>query len=265
MELEEVILFKLSLLDLARVSRTCRTFQAAYCRLRAGQGKVHCDAAVSRLGQARIDGIIDVIRRFVMGEPPLPQLPSGDTLCYISADGALHVRGLDAPLATRWDHCANKKDDTVLVEYDNRAHRNFLQIFVGRHRLPRFKFYANRCSITREAYLHVLPLGDDDLEGVGLAYPLTSRIFASTLRDAGFHTKVIFEGYAPCSAYVGCTFAGMQALAMPLLPEASRYTCEKCMWVFKEEWKFPRTERVPLKKVDLTNKKGFALQLLYNV
>jgi hypothetical protein len=60
-----VILCTLSLIDLARVSPTCRCFYAHYSRQMAVEQKSLCDQAVGVFGLERIKCMVDVVQHFL--------------------------------------------------------------------------------------------------------------------------------------------------------------------------------------------------------
>jgi hypothetical protein len=88
-KLEELILSKLPLVDLARLSSTSKTFEAVFCMQLGQEQKVRCDFAAKRFGRDRIVSIAALINRLLKGEsldPFFAGIPE-NRMCRMSQDG----------------------------------------------------------------------------------------------------------------------------------------------------------------------------------
>jgi hypothetical protein len=85
--------------DLARASRACRTFQAAFGRQMAEEQKARYDLADQCVGHKRILCVAELANRYLKGEPIHPALDKeGHNICQISPNAALHVDPQDSLL-----------------------------------------------------------------------------------------------------------------------------------------------------------------------
>jgi hypothetical protein len=86
------ILANLSLVELARISRTCRSFKAVYGRLMVAQQKSRRDLAVKLFGRERITCLLALITYLLKWEPsPSDISEEVERNGWISADGVLHM------------------------------------------------------------------------------------------------------------------------------------------------------------------------------
>jgi hypothetical protein len=87
----DLILFGFSLVEVAQMSGTCKSFKAAYRRLMAAQQRARCEIAFASCGRARITCLLGVIAHLFKGEPLYTGgVDEGWDTCWISADGVLH-------------------------------------------------------------------------------------------------------------------------------------------------------------------------------
>jgi hypothetical protein len=208
-----VILGNLSLLDFARISRTCSAFHALYRQQLAAVQEALTALAQKSFGQQRIMRIGGVITRFLKREAlPVGYVEHNMNIYEISAEGVIsRVRGTthltgEGPFVT-----------LVIAEplYYARYHADTLWV----HARLRSRLLMR---IHRAGWGHaigIFPENDQDFEGVALAQTLLSGGLAKCIRDSG--------QCADLSIYPGldgaATRAGLKSQIATLMPFSSYY------------------------------------------
>lgn len=169
----ELILTRLSLVELARVSATYSTFQAQYRRQLAREHGARCRLAVNYFGRKRITNITALIIQLLKGEPLNPSFcdpPDIDAL----------LRG-----AFTFDLTA----PTVLVF---RNHSRPVDIITVEEILPTWKRLVVEVPRDRKGVqICLLPPGDDKhVEMLALVHAILSEGLAQFIHDAGMWCQV---------------------------------------------------------------------------
>jgi hypothetical protein len=99
-ELGDLILSKMSLHELGRISTASRAFHAAFKRLLAAQQKARCKLAVDHFWRRTILCIASLINRFLTRDPELA-CSSGATDFRIDTEGTFQAVG-QSKRRTRW-------------------------------------------------------------------------------------------------------------------------------------------------------------------
>jgi hypothetical protein len=217
-ELEELILAKLSLTELARVSATCRTIQAVFDRQMAEAQKAHCDLAIKCFGRERIACIASLGDRYLMGQAmhaELDQAAYNSYICVISADGTLHVEPhkeqlSDLSSGTLTCECTDIHVD--LSFWSTSMRLAMLGAGFGRVDLH-FDWHHQWATISRG------PDGDVDA-GLALCHALLDGNVAPAFHDHALRVEVqlFIVGVYDRQA--------LQAQIAPLMPLASQFTFE---------------------------------------
>jgi hypothetical protein len=217
-DVEEVILGLLSLVALARISRTSHTFQASFCRRMSDLQKARRDLAVSWFGPRRITCIAGLVTSFLNGELMEGNLAKNVVSdCQISVDGVLHAR--EWPMSRQISratiqagHCrvmlflAWKDQVKPSMSIHLRVGAGgFVEIDVG-------------LAQTKTVLITVIPCGGEDLLGVGLVQALLSQDLAPNFCDAASHTEVSIEGCFQYYRGFRSTRDTRQAQILPILP-----------------------------------------------
>jgi hypothetical protein len=199
-EMEELIVSKLSVRELARVSSMCRLFKDVSCRHMVEFQKERCALAHERFGQERVSSIAALIDRLVRGEIGDPHLSKLSVhTCWILANGAMHVDEPSTP-----------------SKGDKRVGDICLSIFLTDFCImvtafaPKWASEVSFIGWPREnvARLDVFRCGGEDLEGVALAQALVSGALGQS-----FHTYGLpFDVHVWRCAGMGCSSAELQAL-----------------------------------------------------
>jgi hypothetical protein len=221
-EMVELILLSLTLVQLARVSSTCRTFQTFFSRRVARQQKALCDQALECFGRDRIACIAGLLDRFLNRGTVDPRLTKGVThACWVSADGVLHVSDPANPL-TPAHRCHDVGYIRIFLHVDNMPIYNIsfdstsMQVKVGDRGSS--QVYLSIGPSRKVLGISIVPGGDDDTEGVALVYTLLSGGVAPSLGDRGLVIDVRVRDDTE-----GCTWAGLQNQIVPMIPSASVY------------------------------------------
>jgi hypothetical protein len=203
-EMVEIILVSLTLIELARASRTCRTFQAVFSMKMAGEQKAYGELALKRFNFNRISCIAGRLDCLLKGETIYHGLAFEfpDLKC-ISADGTL----------CDWYGADYNVGDVEMVTY---RVGTFKFVDVG---LPCVRCVGFRVDLLGKAVLICIrPSANDDLEGVALVHALMTGRWVPHLRGCGLSIHIRIEGYKR----ERCTSAGLHAQIAPLRPLASR-------------------------------------------
>jgi hypothetical protein len=217
-DMEEQILFKLSLLELARVSTTCRRFGDVFCRKMVEEEKARRRLTLLNFGQERIKSIVARVGGYLKGNIMKPSMVKGVTgKCWITANGAWHVRGSsgvedeehvgDTPVSVSVSDEVGCVSMTVIAPNQSKV---VLSIFPLR-KLIMFRLW---------------PLDDDDLEGIALVQSLITEAVAQGIHDGGVSFDISIAAWVVIGR-CRCTSAGLQAQIKPLLACASQCKCEK--------------------------------------
>jgi hypothetical protein len=238
-DMQELILTKRPLLELARISRTHTSFQAVFLALLAREQKARCSLIVECLGRARLARIALLITRFLKGEA-LEQ----------DADGQSIVPGLEMwEDVTRW--AKGTFEPPSLKGKIQVGSENTVIVFRLRIREPveggnvgdvvdvvnevtpaeattmivtmtASDSSQLRLSVTRTTgggMIIVYPCNDEDLLGVALMQALLSGEWCPNLVESGLVAIRILA-----RSYLGnYSYAGLEAQILPLLPFASGY------------------------------------------
>jgi hypothetical protein len=226
LDMEELILSKLSLVELARASRTCHTFRAFSGARTAEAQQARFDLAVACFGRESIEGLARLLDRYSKtGELGVEK--GTVCTCTISQDGVLRLRlkGVSGR------HLRHKPGEMWLsVIYSNHP---LLQIHVPTPRRSRLNIFF--CGFRKKLYLSVDFCTDEDLEGVALLQALLSSGLSSTVKDAWPHTDHFILRRPPWSSRTGHvhTEAGLEAKIAPLLPIIAQ---NPYLWLNPELW-----------------------------
>jgi hypothetical protein len=211
----EVVLAKLSLVELSRIFTTCRSFYTAY-RSQTARGQKSISALVENTcGPGRIACILGVIARFLEGKRVHPGfVNTRSTSYYVSADGVMYPTG--SPPKVSSDLCIS------VVLLSPRAHPTLPNEFrVSETERPRSYFIVAVWRHRKGVKIRVVPESDADLGGVALLLSLLGMGLAQAIHDAGQHAEVSVCESADMDKF---TREGLQAQIALLLPFASRRT-----------------------------------------
>jgi hypothetical protein len=223
-ELEEKILAKLSALELAQVSPTCKKFQAAFKQKMPEEQTARCDVAVSRFGRKRIACIAAIVDRFLKGDYVHPRLSlNEENACWILADRTLHVEDLwregeeEDRSPSRGPRPCKGKDLEVQILY-GRAGFGTLTLgidFEGDYLMEIDLHPWDGVTIT------LVTDSDDDVLGLAMAQVLVTRDLGRVFQAHSIRTNVtVLVRYDSAPK---CTPQGLPAVIGPLLALASRY------------------------------------------
>jgi hypothetical protein len=217
--LGELILFRLSLLELARISTTCHTFREAFCRQMVHHQEARCNLVLHKYGRERIARVAALLNGFSRGEFVARGIYK-DSIdkCWISVNGGLHIGepNVHQVGGSAHDHhvAVSLSTPSLLIEvYGSRWSQVHLSILRG----------------SRVVKVCVQMWDDEDLEGLGLVQALMSGGLIGSFKDAVLSFEVEVQGYSR----ERFTSASVQVptILMPLLPLASRYTTVKSILV----------------------------------
>jgi hypothetical protein len=225
LDLEELILGKLSLLEVTRLSTTCRSFHRAFCRQLAQEQKARCALAAGCFGRERILQIKSLISSFLNDDGPDPDLARHSKFeGYICRDGtfrdgkfrsepqAPHVPG------TPNVHAGDDVTYARLVRGHTPGASHGTFIYVSTHKSSHVSLATNGPG---EAGFHVIVTvrSDADLEGLALVQALLSADFGPGLQDAGL-TELWVKGRSFSGNF---SQAGVEAQIAPLVPFMSEF------------------------------------------
>jgi hypothetical protein len=216
-DLEELVLSKLSLHDLARVSPTCRSFHTVFRRQLAQQQKACYDLAVARFGNELIDCIADLMDSWLEGKVDSCIKDRCLRVCQTYGEGLQQVKGCSyLPCSVR------VAVSSTGMEPCRAMHSNMSITVPARN---------NSCVCMdffwhpKNVVIHVIVSGE--LEGLVLVQALFSRALASTVCEAWRRTRMTIVGGSPCMPYMACGWrqimASHQAQFAPLLALLSPY------------------------------------------
>ncbi len=206
-----LILANLSLIELARAARTCRSFKAVYVRLMAVQQQSRRDLAVKVFGRERIACLLALITHLLKKEPLGSNSPEAMKEGWISADGVFHAQHPRAlPRSLAGDMCV-----TVCLNLyrDLRTH-----LLVRAHDSFMAQLSVRISCDCKHVLFNLFPDTDDDLKVVGMVQAMLSWGLVDSINNAGKYAEIRIPHRSE-----RCTWAGLKSQIVPLLPYASRY------------------------------------------
>jgi hypothetical protein len=240
-ELEEVILARLSLPEFARVSWSSRKFQAFFNRQMAREQKARCDLAVGHFGRERILRIGNIADHYhCAGETAYPQLVEAViNRCWISADGTLHLKPQvnDPAIPASSLPLPEAGDLHVTIELDvaRSSACMSIKVEVAEDRVIQLRVIMP--SETAGVYISIHPDGDDDVMGLALVQALLCGDLLDPQPDLANPQcglgPPFWDSPGPIELQIlptdfrrVTTPAGVLALIAPLLPLTSLYEFE---------------------------------------
>ncbi len=233
-DMQELILAKRSLLELARISRTHTSFQAVFLGQLAREQKARCDLIVGRLGRARLLRVAALISRFFKGEP-LEQDPYDDPIVpglkvwedVTSATGVLRPPLLSELRAEsenavvvfrlRVEKPVEGGNVVDVVNDITPAEPTTMVVTMTASESSQLRLSVTRHSDGGRIIVH--PCNDEDLLGVALMQALLSGERGPSLVESGLVAICVFA-----RSHLGTySHAGLEAQILPLLPFASGY------------------------------------------
>ncbi len=225
-EIIEVILTTLTLLELARVSATCRTFQALYRRRLVGERKARKELATTFFGGDQITRLIAFIVQVLEGASldldrgvvdkklnPLWCPPNGPHYGRLARNNVPGQTSI-GPNEIRLD--IRPKFPGVTVDS--------IAVYVGDSQWSQLDLLIRRNGMG--VWLRVRPNGDNELEGVGLVQAILDGGLAQYVQDGGKWVRVEIEGLVRYQDSESISRLGMKTQIAPLLAAGSRYTSE---------------------------------------
>lgn len=213
----ELILSNMSLIELARSSPTCGSFQTVYCKRMAVQQKSRLDLAEGFCGRERISCIVALIAHLLSGKALKRDFGAYQwNRCWISADGVLCGPVLN-PSGSQFTFetgdfcvmiCPNKS--SLWLNFDT----------VKAHNSPWSYLEATIRPESNGVKVSVFSSHDEDLRPVAMVQAMLSGGLAQFLQDAGKWAEIQI---LPSANSVRASAAGLKAQITPLLPFASRY------------------------------------------
>jgi hypothetical protein len=222
-EMEELIVAKLSLVALARLSSTRKVFKATFCKHLAREQKARCERAACIFGGGRITCIAELVDSFVRKETLQSYLGDGplSNLYWVAEDGACHAHGR-GPAGGDTTH-----DVQVRVLFSG-------NVPLGSESHSRHISDSHSMHITvsvggeQQMYLHLFGQGDKasifiaankvDDEGAAMLQALLSQGLAQSLHGVGKRAYLCIIG---CTSSPVLTPAEFKFLVCPLLPFVS--------------------------------------------
>jgi hypothetical protein len=251
-DMEEAILTKLPLVDLARVATTRPSFQAVLRRRLPQERKARCDLGAQCLGSERIARIVALTGSFLEGEAlergllesPLQggcSISEDGTLqgpldagCFIPQDARLRyvmlahrfsrrdtlpAGGSLVHVGLKCDHYVNYDPATMeFVNYD------VLTLHFTVRTANTSQVYLSIDSRSKSIFIAVVPSSIGDVEGLGVVQALLSGYLGPGLRHMGVFDILILV----VSRWEDFSRAGMEAQIGPVLPLLSH--CRFIPW-----------------------------------
>jgi hypothetical protein len=227
-ELEELILAKLPLFDLARLSTTRRVFQAMFRSQLEDEQKLRCELAVACFGRERISCIVTLIQRVLAEEALLDfhiRYSSKYYRCRISEEGTFHWHNPPTTLLAR-EHPQGRKALVSAHAYPRGTHAYPGGPEVHGVSITAHAPHGSRVELEFSrngdgGVIKVFPSSDGDLEGVALAQALVDGGLGRLPHRVGIHIvgDASRAGYSP-------TVSGFKGLIPPLMPLGPTRPCE---------------------------------------
>jgi hypothetical protein len=200
-----VLLCTLSLIELARVSSTCRCFYAHYRRRMVAQQTSRSDLAVNVFGEERIKCIADAIGHLL-------KLGESESARYNGFTGRAFATYY---LPSRF---TNEPPHICLNVHGHRDKRSVYDTgFVTARNMSPLTVYLRVDG--KGVDIMVSPTCDEDLEGVALVQALLHQGTARAIQDSGQYARITLSQYLQPSRF---TQAGLDAQFGPLMPFALR-------------------------------------------
>jgi hypothetical protein len=214
-ELEEIILAKLSLFELAFASRTCRTFSEFARTQLAKAQEARFNLAIECFGRGRVVGLVGLIDRFLKGVDVTGQRVGEVCLCSMSHDG---VPSVEEPTADGQGPTYEPGEMHMRVCRWNLPALvgcpRILQILVPTSSGSELDLYF--CSVFKNAFITMRPCADEAVACMALLQALLCLGLASNLNDAWPDTVHLVN--APSMWGGSLTLTGLQSQMAPLLP-----------------------------------------------
>jgi hypothetical protein len=211
-ELEELILTNLSLLELARASRTCLTF-AAFSRTQLVKAQdARLNLAVECFGHERIVALARVIDNLLKGAEPAVK-PSMCSTLSVSHDGVLHVE--------RWmgfGHELLDEPGDMRMMVSRSYKLSLVTIFISLSRGSSLGFLFG--GIEENPTITVRPCAESNVEEVALLQALLCLGLAASLSSAWPRfVDIVPRGlYGPYGYRDRSAHVALQNQIAPLLP-----------------------------------------------
>jgi hypothetical protein len=207
-DISEAIFGILTLLELARISRTCRSFHALYCQRMAAKQQSQCNVALESFGLGRINLIAGLIYDFLKRGSQGPAFIYRGSF-WVCPEGIRHT--VDTPKLNF--------GRTYVSVYCGENHWSYH--YVIKVQTPKGSLVYVRCHWgRRSAVIQICPTCDEDLEEVALVQALRSGGLAEFIRDSGRRVEINICLPDPAKF----TVAGIKDQMGPLMPFSSRYT-----------------------------------------
>jgi hypothetical protein len=238
-DMQELILAKRPLLELARISRTHTSFQAVFLAQLAREQKAHCNLIVECLGRARLARIATLISRFLKWEALEQDLDDYSIVLGLEMweDVSRWANGTFEPPSMKRKIQVGSEDTVLIfrlrikepieggnvvdvvdgVNEDTPAEPTTMVVTMTASESSQI-----RLSVTRGndgGRIIVLPYNDEDLLGVALMQALLSGDWGPNLVESGLVAIRIFAR----SYLADYSHGGLEAQILLLLPFASAY------------------------------------------
>jgi hypothetical protein len=211
-EMVDLILAKLSVIELARIATTCHRFHAMYWEQMAAQQKSHRSLAVTSFGSGRLDCISHLIDGMLKSATWIPKFNQSCWHSFwVSANGEMHVardplqeyRPGTVFVSLFWGNFRSSFTGVLLVQSPSRS-------------VVRFRFRPDRTL----GSIEVMPTKDEDVEGVALVQTLLGQGLPQLIGKSGQPAYVSIMRHPNPGIF---TRAGLKSQIGPLFPFASRY------------------------------------------
>jgi hypothetical protein len=220
-ELQELILANLSLVEVTRVSWTCKSFHAAFCRQLAREQEARYNLAVGCAGHERILRIKSLIKSILDDDGLDPDVGTHSRVeGWIYRDGTFHSEppAHHVPGTPEW-----RAGDYSMHVSVHQTHG--LRLSVCTRGTSYVCMYIRRRA-DRESYIAINLSSDVDTEEVALVQALVSGDLGPSLRRARL-TSIYIRGKSALGAF---SEGGMEAQVAPLLSLILRSTVQ-APWV----------------------------------
>jgi hypothetical protein len=223
-DLEEAILTNLSLVELARVSRTKSFFLTIFHKRRAQGQKALRELAAERFGSARITRIITLVERFYkrqLLDPCLADSPT-KTRCWIYEDGNCRKERPE-PEWSSGRYLRHIATEVEVEPFGGGADAG-IQIRILTQSWSQVTLLL---SHNFRADIFVYPRSNKDFRGLGLLQALLSEGLARIIVDAGQRMFIHITG-----SNMGFWFTqeGLKSMIAPLVPFAPPFSLAGAAW-----------------------------------
>jgi hypothetical protein len=198
LDVQDLILARIPLFELAQASAACRTFQERFKTRLAEEQKLRFDLADECFGQKRIDRIAAMAARFFKRENAFGKLDRGRThVCHISAVGEWQVERR-RPSRSANQHNLEAGDLHVRLSF-MWGRPTVMEILV--HVPGRALVKLHVCGGRGMIAITVTPYGDMVFEGLALVQALITWALPRRLRDYRSHANVMIQECAQRSQF----------------------------------------------------------------